>query len=276
MSLIQVDPIIFILDLDGTIIGDCLYQLLLSNLDSTLRSNGLKLKKNTILSTCYESSSKLIRPYFIYFINTMKKHFQNCQFYIYTASEKTWANKEISMIEKNNDIQFNRPIFTRSDCIMNSDGQYVKSVKKILPKIEKNNKGKQVNIENILVIDNNPVFIDYISNFILCPTYDFLHFCDLWQIIEKEHLQNKNVKEFMTQLILSNRVCKIYDNTETNPTLLEHKHKWLYKKYKKINQENKSYLKDNFWKTITKVIITKHITSFNKNNVDIIRRHITA
>lgn len=272
MSLVQSTPIIFVLDLDGTIIGDCLYQVLLNNLDDVIKSNHMKLKKNDLLPHCYKSSSKLLRPYFIYFITSMQKHFQNCQFYVYTASDKAWANKEITMIEKTNNIVFNRPIFTRNDCIVNSNGQYVKSVKKILPKIAKNNQGIPIKPENILVIDNNQVFIDYISNLIICPSYNYLCFCDIWQNIEKYHLLNKNVKDFITSLVISHKACKFYDDLETNSNTLEQKHKWLYKKYKKINQENKLYLKDCFWKKLTNIIISKNITSFDKNNMETIHK----
>lgn len=273
MSITPTDPIIFILDLDGTIIGNCIYQVLLNNLDEIVKTNNLKAKKNQLLSQCYDTSSKLIRPFFVYFITSMKKYFQNCQFYIYTASEKSWANKEIIMIEKNNKLQFNRPIFSRGDCILNSDGQYVKSVKKILPRIEKNNKGIKIRQENILVIDNNQVFIDYISNLVICPTYDFVHFCDIWNSIDKEYLQNKNVKDFITNLIMTNKACKYYNQNEINSDVLEQKHRWLYKKYKKINQDNKSYKKDMFWKKLTNIIIAKNITSFTKQNVDIINKY---
>ena len=53
---------------------------------------------------------------------------------------------------------------------------------------------------------------------------------------------------------------------------MELKHKWMYKKYKKINKTNKPFEKDVFWKRLTNAIVDKNIKSFNKNNVDLIRK----
>ena len=86
--------IIFVLDLDGTIIGDCSYQCDIYNIDNISKKNN----KDTLLN-CYKPDSKLIRPYFKYFFTKIKKIYPNSLFYIYTASEKIWAHKEIGLIE---------------------------------------------------------------------------------------------------------------------------------------------------------------------------------
>ena len=56
------------------------------------------------LNNSYNNKSLLMRPHFFYFIQSMKKLYQRSYFYIYTASEKKWANKEIAIIEKNNNF----------------------------------------------------------------------------------------------------------------------------------------------------------------------------
>ena len=93
------DPYIFILDLDGTIIGDCTYQVILYNIEQICKKNKIKSKGDNVLLNCYRPNSKLIRPFFKYFIACVKKVYPNSLFYVYTASEKAWAYKEVAMIE---------------------------------------------------------------------------------------------------------------------------------------------------------------------------------
>lgn len=271
------EPMIFILDLDGTIIGDCMYQVILHNLDEISKKYKAKCGSNNIMLDSYSTDSKLIRPFFKYFIINIKKYYPNSHFFIYTASERTWAQKEISLIEKTHSIKLDRPLFTREDCILDSFGQYKKSVKKILPKIAKSIKAKRENINknNILVIDNNAVFIDYLSNFILCPTYDSLHFCDVWQKLTQEHMKIAEIDSFVKDLISTNKACSHNIFEKSDCKNLEQKHKWLYKKYKKINSQNKRYNKDIFWKILANTIIENKMRVFDKHNTDILHREIT-
>jgi hypothetical protein len=255
--------LVFIIDLDGTIIGDCSYQVMVQNIDNIAKLNKVKVKSPTMLSDSYKPDSKLIRPFFKYFISQIRSHYPRSLFYVYTASEKTWAHKEIAFIEKTHDFKFNRPIFTRNDCIKDTNGQYKKSVKQILPEIVKKNKNVMIPRENILVIDNNPVFIDYMSNFLLCPTYDYLHFCDIWGKINQDHMKIPAIGNMMNDLMISNKACR-FQNMSNDSKTLEQKHKWMYKKYKKINSINRPFQNDIFWKVLTNAIISKKITEFDR------------
>ena len=266
------EPVVFILDLDGTIIGDCAYQVIIHNIEDVARQNKIKTNSKDMLVNCYNESSKLIRPYFKHFINTMKTHFSNSQFYIYTASEKSWANKEISMIEKTHGFKFNRPLFTREDCIVDSYGMYKKSVKKILPRIVKANKNGNISSENILVIDNNKVFIDFNKNMIECPTYNYTHFCDIWEKIDKNDTLDTSLSRMVSNLVLTNKACKYSNCKNTDDKKIELKHKWMYKKYKKLNKMNKPFEKDVFWKRLANAIVDKNVKSFDRNSVEMLRK----
>lgn len=266
------EPFVFILDLDGTIIGDCAYQVIIHNIEDIAKQNKLKTNSKDMLAACYSQSSKLIRPYFKYFINRMKTHFPNSKFYIYTASEKTWANKEIAMIEKAHDFKFNRPLFTRDDCILDSFGMYKKSVKKILPRIIKTNKSLDIKNNKVLVVDNNNVFIDFKSNMIECPTYNYSHFCDIWDKIDKNHVKNAAIFRLVSNLIMTKKACKYYSHKETDDKQMELKHKWMYKKYKKMNKMNKPFEKDVFWKRLANAIVDKNVKTFEKSTVDMLQK----
>ena len=270
--MISQNPLIFILDLDGTIIGDCIYQTIIQNIENVAKKNKIRTTLNKQLQESYQPQSKLIRPFFESFITNIRSHFPNSQFYIYTASEKEWATKEINLIEKTHNLKLNRPIFSRNDCILDSSGQYKKSVNKILPMIQKNNKNNIIDQSNIIIIDNNDVFIDYNSNFILCPSYNSIHFCDAWIDLKVDSLNNSNLKDTIDKYIYTNKICQYDSTSKYCDEINELRHKWYYKKLKKINSINKKYKNDRFWKKLTNIIIEKKISRFDKQSIEFIKK----
>jgi len=202
----------------------------------------------------------------------MKKLYPSSYFYIYTASEKKWANKEIAIIEKHNNFKFDRPLLTRDNCIMDKYGNIVKSVAKILPLIS-----KTIKIPNnfdiskrLLIIDNNPTFIDYTDNLLICPSYNYMKFYDL-----RETLPNYNkcdeLKSYINRLVKEQRLGKI----SKKPENLEKTYKWLYKKCKKINKYNSKYEGDTFWKDLAVLIKHYNITSYSPKIITEIQKTIT-
>ena len=285
---INEEPYIFLLDLDGTIIGDCSYQCDIYNIQEIIKKN-IILKTNTIqlgnlvkykslcdkmLDNCYDMQSKLLRPHFVSFMTEMKKKFPNSFFFIYTASEKTWAYKEILIIEKQNNIKFNRPIFTRDNCIKDNSGNLKKSVIKIMPQLLKSIKKPKTHsiINNIMIIDNNPTFIDYTDNLLICPTYDYLKFHNLWESIPHEYFKISELKHFVSKLITNKKMY--VKNNPSNTIILEKLHKWLYRKYKKINKYNNKYTNDSFWLNLTTLIKHHNITTFNRKNINMLHKSL--
>ncbi len=263
-------PIVFIIDLDGTIIGDCSYQCDIYNIQNMMKNNlkifkSDKAKCETILKNSYNKNSLLIRPYFNVFMNMIKKIYPNSYIFVYTASEKEWAYKEINIIEKENNIKFNRPIFTRDNCIIDKNGNIKKSVGKIMPMIKKTmkiNKNHDIS-KSLLIIDNNNTFIDYLDNFLLCPSYNYIKFINLWDIIPTNYFKYDEFKNFIKKMI-SNRkmhnVSQLYNQEKQ-----EKIYKWLYKKHRNINNYNSSYINDTFWRDIIVLIKYNNVKEFNKN-----------
>jgi len=272
------EPYIFIIDLDGTIIGDCNYQCDLYNIIELVKKYKMKgLNKytalcNKYLNESYSEKSLLVRPHFFTFINAMKKLYPSSYFYIYTASEKKWANKEIAIIEKHNNFKFDRPLLTRDNCIMDKYGNIKKSVAKILPLISKTIKipnnydiGKR-----LLIIDNNPTFIDYTENLLICPSYNYMKFYDLRETLPN-YYKCEELKSYISRLIREQRLSKISKKSEN----LEKTYKWLYKKCKKINKYNSKYEGDTFWKDLAVLIKHYGITSYSPKIIAEIQKTIT-
>jgi len=242
-------PPTLILDLDNTIIGNITYQLLAY----TLCSKG---KKNCpIVTNCYNEKSGIIRPNFNKFMYIMRQKFPGIKIYVYTASQKEWALKEIKWIEKCCNLRFDRPILTRDDCI-EINNSYVKSIQKINKRI------KTIDKNNILIIDNNDVFVDCKDSFLKCPDYNYVSFVDLWKILPKSILNKEDILIYIQQLIKEGYVNPynfddIGDNLERSLKYLS----WFHKKLSIIHKINKQSHNDSFWNNLSK--IAYNVENFN-------------
>lgn len=256
---------VFIIDLDGTIIGDCIYQCEMYKIGLILKKLGHKIKINDILDSHYTDKSKLIRHHFITFIKTMKEIMPNSYFYIYTASEKKWAEIQIKLIEKNLNIKFDRPIFTRNDCdpiIDDNKLSFTKSIEKIKKKIKVPN-------PEIIIIDDKKVYIDNNHRLINCKVYNYKSFCNYWDYIPINKINNKVFLKFLTSLMDESRLNPIYQPSSTKQKC--DYYKWLYLKTAEINKINKKYKKDKFWLYLTKIIENNRIREINDNSVSVIQ-----
>jgi len=268
MDIINNTNYIFIIDLDGTLIGDCVYQCEIYKIYLILNKLGIKIKINEILEEHYTEKSKLIRPYFTYFINKMREYFPNSYFYIYTASEKKWAEKEISIIEKNLNIKFDRPIFTRTHCstVIKDDKMiYMKSIELIKKKIKINN-------AEIIIIDDNEVYIDNTNKLIKCKIYNYKLFNNYWDYIPINKINNKIFIKYLSSLIELGRLNPSYKINTTKQKIGYYK--WLYEKCCNVNNNNKKYKEDKFWLNLTKIIIDNKIKIFNDTSINFIKNSL--
>jgi len=169
-------------------------------------------------------------------------------------------------------IKFSRPIFNKNDCIINSNGEYKKLISKILPKLKRKINNFDNIKDNLIIIDNNNIFLDYLSNFILCKSYQYIYILDIWDNINIDYYNYPNLNKFITKLIKNNKIHKYNINLNNNDNILEKIYKWKYKKYKKINKNNKFELNDIFWKKITDTIINNDFKKFNKETINYLQK----
>lgn len=249
-----------IIDLDNTIIGNITYQLLAHNL-------GVRSHKNVNVGKYYREDNGLIRPGFCEFIRSVRERLPNTHIHIYTASLKSWALKEVRWIEQNCNIKFDRPIFTRNDCI-NINNVFYKSMKKIRKRLKNHN-------NNVLIIDNSDVFIDQKECFVKCPTYNTIHFIDLWKLFPIENKQNGSNNEllqWLSKLVKQGYVNPYPDytieNTETLNHAIQH-HAWFAKKLNTVSKNNKKFANDTWWKHLNNILVT-----YNLDNIKDIKKYI--
>lgn len=267
-------PIVFILDWDGTIAGKVDFQSQAYSLAQTLRKNGFKAKPLPSLLHSFSPKSKLIRPGFASFVQAMKQlfHHQEVYFFIYTASEKSWANYEISLVEKQFDIKFMRPLFTRDDCIVDQGGQYRKSLAKVFPRICRAigktrplTSPERLHIleNNLIIIDNNAVYTDRTDKLLLCPDYDYAVFENLIDIIPEESKNHPIIQQIILSLVNSGHLCPMPHATASDFMKdITHTYSWLATRCKSIVQSNKLYESDSFWKLLRKLIVQNGLHKF--------------
>lgn len=233
-------PYILLIDLDGTIQGDITPQLKEYVLQKSL---GVKLNKK-LVSEDYQKS--LLRPFFKAFMNMINTHYKNkVELFVYTASEKKWANYIVPIIESVTNVKFNRPIFTREQCNMNLT-EKVKSISTVKPAILKTLKKKYTTItseninDKIYLIDNNYVLKET-SFLIKCPTYDKAVFINVLRTIDENIKQNK-LKD----------ICKVLLNDECKNQwdMMKRIYDDAFKKFIYYDEKNYSYKNDRYWKKV--------------------------
>lgn len=259
---------VFIIDLDGTIIGDCVYQAEIYKISLILNKLRIKIKINEILEQSYKEKTKLIRPYFKLFLEKMQKIYPSSYFYIYTASEKKWAEKELMIIEKVLNFKFNRPLFTRNDCLIYKRDDKI-DLKKSIEEIKKKIKTKNA---EILIIDDNDVYMDNNEKLIKCKYYNYKYFCNYWDYIPIDKIKNKIVLNYFNTLIDNKRLNPNF-NKKTMRQQLDY-YNWLYEKCNEINRENRKCKNDDFWLRLTKIIVENKIMVFNNTSVKFIHNHL--
>ena len=269
-------PLVVVLDLDGTIIGDIRHQITTYDIHTKIKSNGGKMQYNF---GDYKSKLKggIVRPFFCEFVRRLKQEIPSIEFFVYTASEQKWAVHIINQVEKTCSVKFNRPLFTRKDCII-SNSSFTKSLAKIKPQITRALKRKygSVNLENrILVIDNTDVFVKEDQPYqILCETYNFEYPENIGAIVNHadytkyHHIINKVLAEHLGIFL-------------TGPNYLNFQNRF-YRYYSSILGKaiptNNEFTKDTFYKNLRRaivklVVIRKH-DKFDVNGVSYIRRHL--
>ena len=270
-------PLVVILDWDGTIAGNVEYQAAKHSISLLLKNNGFKINNKN--SKAFYPSQKLIRKGFKDFIETLEQLYNNnIYFFIYTASDPIWAQKEISWVEKIYDIKFQRPLFTRKDCVRDNKGVYIKSLNRIFPRIIRSiNKNMKNNLtkyqtdfiydRNTLIIDNTMVYEDNLDKLLLCPDYNYTIFEDIMEDVPSKSLQNHRINLHVKNLINSDKVY-FSENTKNMNKLLHQKHSWITSKIESIMQSNKKYTKDNFFPQLTSLIVKNKFTNFNPKIVN--------
>ena len=273
-------PFIFILDIDGTLIGDISPQVMLYEMVQEMKTTSKKTAMTfDVKDLTYKLENGILRPYFKEFVELMVSQFTDVELFIYTASQKKWALFLIKHIEKTFNVKFNRPIFTRDDCVLENN-TYVKSIENIKPRILSSLKRSYPKLtmdklnNRMIMIDNSQVFRkNELWKVIICPTYDFKYPENILSKIKPEVFCANHVSicsaviKYMNQIPFTSKFLKF--------------ERHFYKTYLQDLFKLKKVNNDTFWIQLGDIIVKKNIMSFDERSINAIniklnkRRSIT-
>ena len=199
-------PYIFILDIDNTIIGEvqnCTYEsMILDYIFKYCKMNNIIANCNKKIDIIDELNEGLLRPYFIDFINFIKKKYGNVEIYLYTKSAYNWINNSglIDNIEKVVKIKFNKPYFTRENALNgqkllgNIYDDIIKLLIKKYPLLKIDKNIKKVFDTQLVFIDDIPNNLkDYANKQIICPKYNYQPYYNIKEKIIKKYNINSDI-----------------------------------------------------------------------------------
>lgn len=265
-------PLVILLDIDGTLLGDISPQVIMYEL-------GNRLKGQTRLPFTGKHiedrlQSGVVRPYFKSFIKDLQEY--GVEFFIYTASEKKWAEYIIKLIEKSNGVKFNRPLFTRDNCDT-VNGEVQKSIQRVLPQVVKTLKKKypgvtQGSLRNmVMAVDNTQVYNASESKFLLhCKTYDFMYPENIPSYISKPVFDKHND---MVMAVLTNYI-DCMRSTSNYFKFQKCFYQYYVESLNRMMQPSSS--QDALFKILRVYIIKKNITSFSESVVKYLNKKITS
>ena len=251
-------PLVLLIDMDGTIIGDaaplaCMHEL----------------SRNKRLDS-YPFEHSLIRPHLESFLKFVHQEY-DCECFIYTAADEKWAAKVINCIEKQTAFKFNRPILSRKDCIL-VNNVYRKSISHVTPRIRALLKRRQKLLidTNIVLIDNNDVLIpssDYRQ--IICPTYDAR--------VNMDVLKNIEVVDIKANASALGRILYKYgyitkSSYKSIDELLSSYYLSVARSLHESCKESDKNARDTFWLDMRHIFRSLRVTSFDKETLSHIRK----
>jgi hypothetical protein len=267
-------PLIVLIDLDGTIVGDigpqlCEWEILHAFEQKKLRQYRENLRTQLL--------NGVIRPHLTDFLDLMKHKYHNVEFYVYTASEQKWANYLIGTIEQVINMKFNRPIFCRHHCILQKNS-YKKSPKSLLPMIYRKLR-EQYNLEsykqfehNVVMIDNNNVLLkNEDKRLILCSTYDYAQVYDVCRLLDESTMRNRYLD-----------IVKILERYAMFPIIQNHNN-YSYEVFRALFFENiasmikvqvRNSYNDTFWMVLGNIIAKNNPVVFKDSVIKYINEKL--
>lgn len=268
-------PYVFVLDWDQTIAGRVDFQSHRFAMQQTMKKHGYKVAAGGP-PKAFKPGQGLIRPGLAAFMSAMKQFYGNAHFFIYTASEQRWALQEIAWVEQTHGIRFQRPIFTRADCIVDAGGNYRKSIKHIAPRLVRavtksqplTKHEKEALLERrLLIIDNNAVYADRQDRLLLCPDYNYVSFENLLDGFPADAFAHPAVQQQVLSLMNEGLVCPPAKHTTDAMSCQLREYAWLTAKCKAVVDANAAYAGDKFWTILRKLILRNRIQEYTRNVV---------
>ena len=241
-------PVVFLLDLDGTMQGDVRPQLQEYELIRMVNRTILHGKKvhYKVKNLYKDMENGLLRPGLKQSLLDIKQTHPHVEFFVYTASSTDWANYIIPRIEKHcfRGQFFNRPLLTRAQ--VSEAG--VKSIARVFPMVEKTlaSKYKKICKQKVYLIDNNTVLNrPEMDHLILCPSYDYAHVIDPLRNIPEGVVEN-------LIMMISERISGLASTSKQ--IAIRNLYAELDRSMKSSSKINKAHRKDTYFESMRRIV----------------------
>ena len=266
------DPYLFLLDIDGTLVGDITYHVVEWEILTRFDKKKLRVFKQQLIDSL---KSGLLRSSLSDFLTQLKTHNESTEFYLYTAGETKWVHFLIPCIEQACGFKFNRPYFTRNHCQFTTNS-VKKSLAKISPiiysklKTKYNFKSSNAVLDNLILVDNTRVLGDKeLKRWIACPTYEYKALYDVLRNLDSNVFHEHSLaiatimqKYGIMRSLSSSAVEKSYSGYLIAASYYEDYARDL-RAYAKSNRSTK----DKFWISLANAIIILHKKKVSKDSM---------
>lgn len=290
MALNNLDlPIIFILDIDNTLIGNSKPIIDFRNLINFIKDSCNRNKFTDSKEICKISekifedkiSEYFFRPYMKEFLIGIKDTYKNAEFFVFSTGIAKYVKIMITYINKHldNKIKINKPYFTREKSFKTDnlsfvkdinyyDNEIIKALKSKYPKIQKNI--TEVLNERTIIIDDLEVWDNDYRHIKMKP-YTFEPIIEFDYLLIKQIYENQNLYNF----VINSKILDIEGNTLYD--FLFNYHLYMMNLYKNAESNNLEQIKDNEFDKLLKIITklkNRKDNIFTKKNIDYIKKEL--
>ena len=295
-------PVIFIFDLDRTLIGDPAhivdYQITIEFIKQARLSN--KITADELSDAEFKALPswkdlfvpEFFRPGLKEALENIRKYYPTAEFFIYSAGGEKYVRSMVDIVEKHIDFKFNRPLFSRTECPTNEANQFAKSIvaryPKIIQTLSQLDRYASVNLYERTeeIMENRLIFIDDVDfvwdrkeKWIQCPAYNYRPMFDIDDRILRLIHRLPIVQEYLR-------------SSEANKTLYIHEqkdfsydeyrmnyHLFMANLYREHNVKNQTdHSKDTFMSRFVKAIqpYRARAKPFNAKTLAVIKKEVGA
>lgn len=295
-------PVIFILDLDRTLIGDPThildYQSTIEFIKNARLSNKITAEELSDAEFKALPSWKdlfvpeFFRPGLKEALEAIRKHYPTSEFFIYSAGLPEYVKSMVDIVEKHIDFKFNRPLFSRTECPTNEANHYSKSIvaryPKIIQSLSQLERYRKVNLVEAAdeIMENRIVFIDDADfiwdkkeKWIQCPAYNYRPMFDIDDKILRLIHRLPIVQEYLRS---SNANQTLYIHEQKDFSYDEYRmnyHLFMANLYRDQSMKNRTvFTKDTFMARLVKAIqpYRTRAKPFNAKNLAAIQKELGA
>lgn len=287
-------PVVVVLDMDQTMIGDSWHYL---SYKEVLQFIEMQCKQDKVQGPiCKVRPSQwkkkvlddFFRPGLKEFVLGMQSMFPKVEFFVYSAAQHAYVLDYLDLVEKHTGVLFNRPVFSRDQCVLDEKRSFAKSLKyqsNTLHEVLGKKYPKHVkDLDTIL--SYRTLIIDDLSDVwkndprvVTCPPYTFSPIFEVDPEIRNHIYHTPSVQQFIRSMEKQMpHVFHVEDaNTLSSEELQMRYHLHMVELYNSKMLANKNSRADTFFVDLLKMIrqvrnlkhpfTPKHITTIQSSHV---------